>query len=413
MIGDGMMIAVLPLFAATLTSEPSEIAAVAASAGLPWLLLSLPAGSLADRWDRRRLMIGAQSAQAVIISLVAVLALAGQAQIWSLCAAAFAMVAAETVFRAASEAVVPAVVERRHLVAANGQQQSSIFIGEQSLGPPLGAALFVVAASLPFVLNAASFTISILLIIAIRPRPAFRPRIARQSAMKDVVDGLRFLHGHVVIRTLTGLAAVANFTTFMTLSTMVLFATEITGLDERGYGLLLGAGAVGGAVGAVVSTTVVKRVGLRSTLLVVPFIAPVAFLLVGLFGRDPVLLAAMLAAAAFALALWNVVSFTLRQLLVPSEMLGRVGGAAKMIAFGAGPLGALAGGLVAQQWGLVAPWIVAGLLRLAIALVMVPMLHRQRIIDPIGATGPRRGRHRQPSRTPGRHSRRGVDQRPH
>jgi predicted MFS family arabinose efflux permease len=231
--------------------------------------------------------------------------------------------------------------------------------------------------------------------------------------MKDVVDGLRFLHGHVVIRTLTGLAAVANFTTFMTLSTMVLFATEITGLDERGYGLLLGAGAVGGAVGAVVSTTVVKRVGLRSTLLVVPFIAPVAFLLVGLFGRDPVLLAAMLAAAAFALALWNVVSFTLRQLLVPSEMLGRVGGAAKMIAFGAGPLGALAGGLVAQQWGLVAPWIVAGLLRLAIALVMVPMLHRQRIIDPIGATGPRRGRHRQPSRTPGRHSRRGVDQRPH
>lgn len=403
MIGDGMRIAVLPLFAALLTTDPRQVAAVAAAAGLPWLLLSLPAGSLADRWDRRRLMIGAQTAQMVIISAAGALALAGQAQIWSLCLAAFGMGAAETVFQSASEAVLPALVDEKHLVVANGRQQASIFIGEQSIGPPLGAALFAAAAFLPLWLDAFSFAVSIVLIVAIRPRPGFRPRIARQSPLRDVAEGMRFLRRHVVIRTLTGMAAVANFTTFMAMSTMVLFVTEVVGLDDREYGLLLGAAAIGGALGAVISAAVVKRVGLRATLLVVPFIAPVAFVLVGFVGGAPVFIAVMLAASTLALALWNVVSFTLRQLLVPSELLGRVGGAAKMIAFGAGPLGSLAGGFVAAHWGLAAPWIVAGVLRLMLSLVMVPILRGQRITSPMDRAPRIVGRHRADSQRRGAH----------
>lgn len=195
MIGDGMMIAALPLVAATLTSKPGQIAAVAASAGLPWLLLSLPAGSLVDRWDRRRLMIGAQSAQMVIISTVALLALTGLAQIWLLFVAAFALVSAE--LRSSGAPARPSAGRGRSPAPgdATGRQQASIFLGEQSLGPPLGVALFAVAVSLPFVLNAASFAISILLIVAMRPRPAFRPRIARQSAMQGVADVIRSFAG--------------------------------------------------------------------------------------------------------------------------------------------------------------------------------------------------------------------------
>jgi MFS family permease len=382
MLGDGMVIAAAPLFAATLTRDPREVAVVAMCSGLPWLVLSLPAGALTDRHDRRRLMLVAQCAQLMIVSALAALAAGGEARIWMLAAAAFGMGAAETVFRSASEAVLPAIVAPAGRVSANGRQQASMFIAEQSLGPPLGAFLFAAAASLPFWADAVTFAASLGLIAAIRPRPGFAPRSAaqhpRRSALADIAEGMRWLAAHAVIRTLTGLAALANFTSFMTLSTSVLFAEQVLHLDDRGYGMLLGTSAMGGAVGALVSSRIVRRLGLRTTVLVVPFVAPLAFLMVGLGPPNAVLVGLLIGLTSVALAVWNVMSFTLRQMLVPTELLGRVGGAARMVAFGAGPLGSLAGGFLAAHYGLAAPWVVAGGLRLIVSAAALPTLRRQR-----------------------------------
>ncbi|MEV5880378.1 MFS transporter [Streptomyces sp. NPDC052101] len=374
MLGDGMFVAAMPLLAASLSSDPRKVALVATFAGLPWLFLSLPAGALADRLDRRRLILAAQSVQLLIVPVLALLAATHMATIWMLCALAFSLSSAETVFRAASEAVLPAVVAKEHLVAANSRQQASTFITEESLGPPAGAALFAVSASLPFWVDALTFLASLALIARIRPRAQFRPRAIRPSMRADLLTGLRWLRGNQLIRTLVGLAALANFTTFMALSTMVLFAQQKLHLDKAGYGLLVSGMAIGGVVGSLLSRRVVSTLGLRTTVRLLPLLAPLVFLTVGLLARNTILVGALLAVSGFALSLWNVVSFTLRQVCVPTELLGRVGGAAKTISFGVGPLGSLTGGLVAHQWGLAAPWVVAGGVRLVLVLVAVPTL---------------------------------------
>lgn len=379
LLGDGMLVAAMPLLATTITTDARQIAAVATAGGLPWLVLSLPAGALADRLDRRALMLGSQGVQAALAAVIAILATTGTAQIWMLCVLAFGMVSAETVFRGAGEAVVPAIVAREHLVAANARQQASLFIAQQSIGPPLGAALFSLALPLPFWLHTVTFAVSLLLISRIRSRPGFRPRVADQSIVADVAEGLRWLARSPLIRTLTGLAAVANMATFMAMSTMVLYAEQVLRLDERGYGLLLGAIALGGVLGALISNRVVSWFGLRRALLIVPFLAPLTMLAIGFFGREAVTVGVLAAGGTLGLSLWNVVSFTLRQLHVPTELLGRVGGAAKMIAFGASPIGAMAGGFIAYRWGLAAPWIAAGAFRLLITLLALPVLSRQKL----------------------------------
>jgi predicted MFS family arabinose efflux permease len=261
--------------------------------------------------------------------------------------------------------------------------------------------------------------------------------VARGPVRTDLVVGLRWLRGNVLVRTLVGLAALANFTTFMTLSTMVLFAQQVLHLDKAAYGLLVSGMAVGGIVGSLLSGRVVSGLGLRTTVRVVPLLAPLVFLAVGLLGRNALVVGALLAVSSFALSLWNVVSFTLRQICVPSELLGRVGGAAKTIAFGVGPLGSLVGGLVAHQWGLAAPWILAGAVRLVFALLAVSTLRsgadqalaaveapaaavadggplprpapvRGRHRAPNGGQRARGGRHRAPRRRPAGAQRKGV-----
>jgi MFS family permease len=385
LFGDGVYLAAMPLLAASLSTDPREVALVATSAGVPWLLFSLASGALVDRLDRRRLLLAAQSAQLLLVVALALLAASDAVTIGILCVLAFGLSSAETVFRAASEAVLPAIVPRQHLVTANSRQQASMFVAEESLGPSAGAALFAVSAAVPFGVDAFTFAVSLVLIARIRTRPGFRPAVVRQSLRVEALAGLRWLRGNRLIRTLVGLAALANFTTFMTLSTMVLFAREVLHLDKVGYGLLVSGIALGGVVGSLVSRRVVGRLGLRTTLLLVPFCSSLVLLTVGLFGTNAIQVGLLIAVSSLALSLWNVVSSTLRQIFVPSELLGRVGGAAKTISFGVGPLGALAGGFLAHRWGLAAPWIVAGVLRLSLSLLALPALRNERFPAPESA----------------------------
>jgi MFS family permease len=388
MFGDGVYLAAMPLLAASKSTDPRAVALVAASAGVPWLLFALASGTLVDRLDRRRLILGAQSAQLLLVVALALLSAADAVTIGMLCVLAFCLSSAETVFREASEALLPAVVPSQHLITANSRQQASMFIAEDSLGPAAGAALFAVSASVPFGVDAVTFAVSLVLIARIRRRPEFRVQAVRQPLRVEVLTGLRWLRGNRMIRTLVGMAALANFTTFMTLSTLVLFAKEVLHLGEVGYGLLVSGIALGGVVGSLVSQRVVARLGLRTTLLLVPFCSSLVVLSVGLFGRNPVQVGLLVAVSSLGLSLWNVVSYTLRQIHVPSELLGRVGGAARTISYGVGPLGALAGGLLAHRWGLAAPWIVAGVLRLLLSLPALPVLFAHRFPSPASGADP-------------------------
>lgn len=375
-LGDGALLAALPLLAKSLTSDARLIAWVSAAATLPWLVLSVLGGAIADRFDRRRLMMGAQVAQALLVGVVAVLATLHLTEIWMLYLLAFGLCCAEILFTNSSQALVPSIVPRDRLETANGRLVATVSVSKEFAGPPLGAALFTFAMPLPFWLNVITFSLSVLLLSRIRARPVAPVRAERSSLFGDVVDGLRWLGRHRLPLTLTVVAGAGNFCETMALSTLVLFAHDVLHVGDRGYGVLLAAMAIGGIVGSLVAGRVVDRFGGLRVAVAVQIVGPLVWLSIGLFGRDAITVVVLFSVFSVALAMWNVVSYSTRQRVVPGELLGRVSGAGRMASYGGLPLGALAGGFLAQQYGLIAPWIVGALLNMVVVAFAVPTLIR-------------------------------------
>ena len=371
--GDGAFVAALPLLAVTITRDPRLVSVVTAATYLPWMVLSLPAGAIVDRYDRATLMWRAQAVQAAVVTIIAVLVVAHQASIEVLAAGGLLLGSAEVIFSNAAQAVLPALVPPELLAKANGSQQVSLTVGESFLGPPAGSLLFAAAAALPFGLDAMSFAGSAALLARL-PRTGEAPQdTERWSIRAQVAEGLRWLARHRLLRVVAVLLGIYNFANQMGQAILVLLATQTLHVSTRGYGLLLAASAVGSVVGGLVSPILTRRLGMLLSLVLPAFIDAAAFVGIGL-AHGPVVVAALLASQGFAAAMWNVVTVSLRQRVVPGHLLGRVNSVYRMLGWGLMPLGALAGGFVAHAAGLRAPYIVAGLLCALSALVALPLL---------------------------------------
>jgi MFS family permease len=365
-VGDGAFAAAVPLLAVTITRDPRLVAAVSAATYLPWLLLSLPAGALVDRHDRVTLMWRSQAVQAALVGTVAVLASTGRSSLISLAVAAFALGCCDVVFDNASQAFLPEIVPKPLLHKANGAQQAITTVGVQFLGPPVGSALFALAAALPFGLDAGSFALSASLLATL-------PRARKPPARTAIADGLRWLARHRLLRTLAILLGVNTFCGQLATATLVLLATETLHVSTAGYGLLLAGAAFGGLLGGLVNARIVTAFGALPALLGALAGNVLVFAAIGL-SPDAVVLGVLLAANGFATTLWNVVTVSLRQQVVPDELLGRVTSVYKLLGKGLIPLGTLTGGLVAHAFGLRAPYPVAGVLRGLALLATLPVL---------------------------------------
>ncbi|MEV4180489.1 MFS transporter [Streptosporangium canum] len=372
-MGDGAFAAAVSLLAVTITRDPRLVSVVSAATYLPWLLLSLPVGALVDRHDRIALMWRTQAIQAVIVGVIAVLAAFGRIGIPVLAIMAFGLGACAVVFANAAQAVLPDIVAKPLLHKANGHQQAITTIGLQFAGPPLGSLLFAVAVALPFGMDAGSFALSAAL-LATLPRRTCR-QVEHPPMRTAIADGLRWLARHRLLRTLAVLLGVNTFCWQLGNVTLVLLATQTLHLDARGYGLLLAGAATGSLLGGLVSARVVEKMGALPTLLTALALNVVIFVGIGL-SPNAIVLGALLAVNGFVITLWNIVTVSLRQQIVPSEMLGRVNSVYRMLGWGLIPLGALAGGLVAHAFGLRAPYPVAGVLRGIALLAAMPVLIR-------------------------------------
>ncbi|GAB3157818.1 MFS transporter [Amycolatopsis sp. NPDC004378] len=368
-VGTGAFTAAVPLLAVTITRDPRLVSLVSTAAYLPWLLLSLPAGALADRHDRAGLMWRAQAFQAVLVATTALLVACGRAGIPLLVVTAFGLGAGDVVFGTAAQAILPDLVAKPLLARANGRQQAITTIGVQFAGPPLGSLLFGVAAALPFGLDAVSFALSSVLVAKL---PRREPGVRARSAVRE---GLAWLLRHRLLRTLAVLLGVNTFCGQLANATLVLLATQVVRLDARGYGLLLAGAALGSVLGGLVNARVVAATGDRAALVTALAVNVGAFAGIGL-SRDPVTLGAFLAVNGFVTTLWNIVTVGLRQRLVPSALLGRVTSVYKLLGWGLIPAGALTGGLVAHGLGLRAPYLVAGAVRGVALVAALPVLVR-------------------------------------
>ena len=371
--GDGAFVAALPLLAVTITRDPRLVAVVTAATFLPWLLLSLPAGAVVDRYDRVTLMWRAQAIQAAVVTMIAILIVFREADIEVLAAAGFLLGSAEVIFSNAAQAVLPALVPSELLPKANGSQQVSLTVGESFLGPPVGSLLFAAAAALPFGLDSASFAGSAALLARL-PRTGHAAQDAKHPSIRaQVAEGLRWLAGHRLLRVVAVLLGIFNFANQMGQAILVLLATQTLHVSTRGFGLLLAASAVGSVIGGLVNPLLTRHMGLLPSLVLPALVDAAAFVGIGL-APGPLAVAALLGVQGFSVTMWNVVTISLRQRVVPARLLGRVNSVYRMLGWGLMPLGALAGGFVAHAAGLRAPYVVAGLLCALSTLAVLPLL---------------------------------------
>ena len=365
-LGDGVVLAAIPLLAASLSDSPTVVAIVATAGTLPWLLFSLVGGAIADRTDRRRAMSVVDGLRFVAMGALAIALLAGVESIALLVIVSFALGMAETVFDNASQAILPSVVPDELLETANGRLEGAQIVANQFVGPPLGAWLFGLAVSAPFFLDAGSFAFAAVLVLTLRG--SFRPArsLAGTTMRTDIAEGVRWLVRHRILRSLAIALGIINFVGMAAMAILVLYARDVLHLSPTQYGLLLTTEAAGAVLGSMAASRISARLGPGTTLALAIFVSALSFF-VPVVWAQPVPVAVSLAVGGFGGLVWNVITVSMRQSLVPGDLLGRVNSAYRLVGWGTMPLGALAGGLVADAFGLRAPFLVAGIAAVLLA----------------------------------------------
>lgn len=399
-LGDGMVQVGAPLVALTLTRNAMQISLLAAAAWLPWLLLGLVAGVAIDRTDRRRTQIVAMLARAAVLGVGVWLLVSGGLTMTWLVALMLAYGVTEVFADLAQTALVPDLVPRSRLQAANGrvlavQQVANTFVG----GPVAGAVLVLGAGWVLGVPAAMALAAAVLLWRGIRgdfrPKPlpdgpgatgdgspAAEPASALRRARREVRDGLSFLAHHRVLRPLVVSGAVMNMAFTAYFAVFVLWAVgpgSRMGLQPSHYPLMLAVLAVGAVGGSLVTERLVGAVRELRVLLFC-WVATPALLLVPVLLPNVGAVAATLFLAGVVTTIGNVVSQAMRQRLVPAVLLGRVSGAGRTLSYGLMPLGAVLGGVVADTWGLAAVFWSAAIVSLVAAAYPVLVL-RQSTLD--------------------------------
>ncbi|TDC85042.1 MFS transporter [Micromonospora sp. KC606] len=348
-LADGLFLMAVPLIAVTVTSSPALIAGLRVAQTLPWFLFGLFVGVLVDRVDRRRLMLAAETLRGVALLGIAVTAAVTGLNLPLLYVAALLVGVAETVSETAAHALVPMVVEPERLPRANGRLFGTQMVMNDFVGAPVGALLVAAGTVVAVFAPAGLYLAAAGVLLTVRGRYAV-VRTTRTSVLADVREGIGTLVRNRTIARLTVYAVVTNLVNTAFFAVFVVFAVgsgSALGLSGFGYSVLIIVAAVGAVSGAAAAGRLAERVPPRHLLtgavlaLAICFVTPFAV-------PNAVAVGAALLLSGFATAVSAVVNTSLRQSLVPSRLLGRVSAGFRFLAFGARPVGALAGGIVAQ-----------------------------------------------------------------
>jgi len=366
-LGTGLTVVAAPLYVSARTSNALIVSATTGVAMLPWLLFALPAGVLVDRVDRRRLMVAVDWTRAAGMGVLAVAILSGWSSIILLDLVLFLINTGETAFEPAAQSMVPAVVPRAQLERANGWLVGGLTLSRYMIAGPLGGFLFIVAASIPFFANAATYAASAVLVGLVGGTyRVTRPEAGRTRVRAEVAEGLRWLLRQRLLRTMAVLIGLLNITLAAATAVLVLLAKERLHVGSVGYGSLFTCMAVGSLVGSVFGDRVIRRVTATWTIRIGLIVEALTHLTLAL-ATNVYVVGVVMAAFGIHAALWTIVGTSLRQRLTPEHMLGRVSSANLFISAGGNFAGALLGGALASAFGITAPYWVG----FVVALIVV------------------------------------------
>jgi MFS family permease len=371
-LADGIVKIALPLVAIRFTRSPVLIAGLTFAVTLPWLLFALQAGALADRLDRRLAMLGANCARALLLVVIVVAIGLGAGSIWALYAVALSVGVAETIYDTSAQSIMPQVVRRDQLPRANGRLYAAELAANQFIGPPLAGFLTAAGAVVAFAAPAALWAVAIAALLLVRGRFKVE-RAVRSTVRADIAEGLRFLWSNKLLRVLAVMVGVFNTATSATSAVLVLFAVgprSAMGLSAQVFGLLLAGTAAGSVLGSFGAELVIRLIG-RARALLVSLLCGALFVGAPAVSTNAAVIGVAFFVGGIGIIFWNVVTVSLRQRITPDRLLGRVNSCYRLVAWCTLPLGAAAGGLIGQQFGLRAVFALMAVLTGALCLGML------------------------------------------
>jgi len=375
-----LSLAAVPLVAVLmLGAGPGEIGLLAALQTLPFLLLAIPLGLLADRVSRCRLMVAAESLRALSLLALLAMVLTGRLSIPGLALLGFIGAVGTVCFSVAAPALVPAIVPRQALARANGRLELARSMAFAA-GPALAGALVAWAgASSAFVLATVLSAAAVALLLGLA-EPARTP-VARRHALLEIRDGAQFVWRQTYLRPMVIAGTVWNISWFVLQAAYVPYAVRVLGLTAQGVGITLGAYGAGMVVGALLSPRVVGAMAFGRAIQVGPAVSVLA---AATMVATLLLPSGLLAGLSFFLfgvgpIVWTITSTTLRQSVTPHAMLGRVSAVFLAVNAGSRPIGAALGGLVGASMGEAAClWLALAGFALQAAVIFASQLHALR-----------------------------------
>jgi MFS family permease len=430
-LGDGIAFIAYPWLASAVTRNALLIALIAVAQRLPWLFFSLPAGVITDRVDRRKLMVTMDGFRTLITLVVAATVVGAASRLPGADEVAAGLVSgtnfpvylvllgasllfgmAEVLRDNAAQTFLPAIVKPENLEKANGNLWGAETVANQFLGPPIGSLLLGIGFAIPFFIDAGTFAVAAALVFVIAGDFRTRERTAAQSSGKvdwkgEISEGFSWLWKHPVLRPMAIILGLLNALAMMTFATFILFAQEnldlSTGLftgalqpvaDFFGadsvaafvFALLMMSGAIGGIAGSMLASRISKKLGSGTSLYVAIGMWVATTVVIGLASRWWIAALMFIVNSVFILV-WNVITVSFRQQIIPDSLLGRVNSVYRFFGWGMMPLGSLAGGIVVavgetfldRSDALRLPFLVAGAAYFLLLFYALPRLTTEKL----------------------------------
>ena len=377
-LGDGLYQITLPLLAAQLTRSPSLVATLGIMLSLPWLIFALQAGSIVDRFDRRKVMLWVNGGRLLLLLGLTLAVMIGFVSLPILYVAALLLGIGETLMDTALTSIVPSVVSKDRLTWANARITAAQTVTNTFIGPPLAGYL----AGIGFAFATGSSTLMYLVagfaLILMRGTfgvSSLTDAQTGQPVWQHLTEGLRFLWKDRIIRDLTLFTASMNLFWAGWGALIVLYAVRPgpMGLSEFDYGLLLTAMAIGGLLGSVLCERLQKILGTRNAL-ALDFAGTILLVGVPALTTNPLTVGAAAFFAGMGATVWVILVSSIRQRLVPGTLLGRVYSASRFISWGIGPVGALLAGFIAEIWGIRMMFAFGGVVSIGLLLLFLSLI---------------------------------------
>lgn len=367
-LGDGVGFIAYPWLASAVTRSPLLLALVGLVQALPWLLFSIPAGVIVDRLDRRRIVVFMDLFRGILTALIATgvfllgsslpapAELAGGADIptsyplyFVILICSFLLGIAEVLRDNSAQTLLPSLVKKEHLERANGRLSVVEPLIGTFIGPPIGSFLVAIAFFVPIFFDSLSFFASVALLALIpgtfRAAHDVDQHGERPHWREDLKTGLTWLWNQKFLRTLAIALSLQNLLGAMTGAVFILFAQEVINTTPFTFALMATGGAVGGILGGTLASKINKRLGPGACVTIAMFGMSVMQLAMG-FAFHWTMVWLFSGVMVFFAILWNIVTVSFRQRVIPQHLFGRVNSVYRFLSWGVIPIGTFLGGAI-------------------------------------------------------------------